>query len=47
MVLLLMSLLSTFILAGNIFQHYWVVAVYKVLVVAFVLSTLIKELIDA
>ena len=30
-----------------IFQHYLVVAVYKVLVVALVLSTLIKELIDA
>ena len=30
-----------------IFQHYWVVAVYNVMVVALALRTLIKELIDA
>ena len=30
-----------------IFQHYWVVAVYNVMVVALALGTLIKELIDA
>ena len=42
-----MPFLSAFILTGNIFQDYWVVAVNKVLVVALALSTLIKKVFDA